>query len=118
MAEENKIISDSFTLLYPEVNRDELLKSEEFNLFAGKRLDSEELSSVYKGYLDLTEKIRAREMERAAEILAKRISSVGALNSSNPPEATFYTREQVKSMSREQIRANYEKIRKSQEKWQ
>ena len=118
MAEENKIIEDSFALLYPDVNKDELLKNEEFNLFAGGRLSNEELSSVYKGYLDLTERIRKREMEKAAEILAKRISSVGALNSSNPPENTYFTREQVKSMSREQIRANYEKIRKSQEKWQ
>ena len=118
MAEENKIISDSFTLLYPELNKDELLKSEEFNLFAGKRLESEELSSLYRGYLDFTEKIRVKEMERAADILARKNSSVGALNSSNAPENTFFTKEQVKSMSREQIRANYEKIRKSQEKWQ
>ena len=118
MAEENKIAEDSFALLYPDVNKDELLKNEDFNLFAGGRLSNEELSSVYKGYLDLTDRIRKREMEKAAEILAKRISSVGALNSSNPPENTYFTREQVKSMSREQIKANYEKIRKSQEKWQ
>ena len=47
MAEENKIAEDSFDLLYPDVNKDELLKNEEFNLFAGGRLSNEELSSVY-----------------------------------------------------------------------
>jgi len=117
MEEENKAPAD-FSLLYPNVNRDELLANEEFNLFAGSRLNTEELSSVYKGYLDLTERIRKREMEKAAEILARKLSSVGSLNNSNPPESTYFSREQVKAMSREQIRVNYEKIRKSQEKWQ
>ena len=82
------------------------------------RLSAEELSEVYRGYLDLTERIRKREMEKAADILAKKLSSVGALNNSNPPENTYFTREQVKGMSRAEIKANYEKIRKSQEKWQ
>ena len=71
MAEENKISEDSFALLYPDVSRDELLKNEEFNLFAGGRLGSEELSTVYKGYLDITERIRKREMERRLRFLQK-----------------------------------------------
>ena len=118
MEEENKILCSDFDLLYPDVNREELLANEEFTLFAGKRLSSEELSSVYRGYLDLTERIRKREMERAAELLSKKLASVGSLNNSNPPETAYFTKDQVRSMSREQIKANYEKIRKSQEKWQ
>ncbi|MBQ8343811.1 MAG: hypothetical protein IJV68_02035 [Clostridia bacterium] len=116
--DENNIHDSDFALLYPDVNKEELLANEEFNLFAGSRLSAEELSEVYRGYLDLTERIRKREMEKAADILAKKLSSVGALNNSNPPENTYFTREQVKGMSRAEIKANYEKIRKSQEKWQ
>ena len=65
--DENNIHDSDFALLYPDVNKEELLANEEFNLFAGSRLSAEELSEVYRGYLDLTERIRKREMEKAAD---------------------------------------------------
>jgi len=111
-------IDEEFSLLYPSVTAEALSADEDFLLFAEGRLDNgNSLSSVYKKYEELTERIRSREKKRAAELLANRLSSVGALSNANPPESTFFTREQVKAMSRAEISKNYEKIRKSQEKW-
>ncbi len=115
---EDNTLNDDFSLLYPNVNRDELLRDEDFNYFAKGKLESESLSTVYGRYSALLTKIRNEEKERASSILANRLASVGALSGAEPPEETFFTREQVKAMSPAEIRKNYEKIRKSQEKWQ
>ena len=115
---EDKEIQDSFSLLYPHTSRQEVMKDERFADYARGKLDGEELSSVYGGYLELVEKIRKEEAEKAISALANRLSSVGSLSNSNPSEDIFFSREQVKAMSRDEIRKNYEKIRKSQEKWQ
>jgi hypothetical protein len=110
-------IDEEFSLLYPEITEESLLADEDFSIFAEGKLDSSSLSNVYKKYGELTERIRKREKEAAAAILANRLSSVGSLSNANPPEDTFFTREQVKAMSKSEIARNYEKIRKSQEKW-
>ena len=111
-------MNDDFSLLYPDVNRDELLRDEDFSYFAKGKLENEGLSSVYGRYTALLAKIRNEEKERAAALLANRLAAVGAVSSAAPPEEVFFTREQVKAMSAADIRKNYEKIRKSQEKWQ
>lgn len=114
--EENKI-TDSFSALYPHINRDELLADEDFGYFAKGKLDTEELTSVYGKYLDLLDRVRGEEREKVSAEFANRMASVGALSAAEPPEEVFFTREQVKSMSAAEIRKNYEKIKKSQEKW-
>ena len=116
MAEEIKI-DEEFSLLFPDVTVETLTADEDFNLFAEGKLGASSLSDVYKKYGELTERIRKREKEAAAAMLANRLSSVGALSNANPPEEVFFTREQVKAMSKSEISRNYEKIRKSQEKW-
>ena len=110
-------IDEEFSLLYPHITEDVLNGDEDFSLFSEGRLEGCSLASVYKKYEELTSRIRNREKEKAAELLANRLSSVGALSNANPPEETFFTREQVRAMSKGEIAKNYEKIRKSQEKW-
>ena len=111
-------MNDDFSLLYPDIDRDELLRDEDFNYFAKGKLESESLSSVYGRFSALLTKIRNEEKEKAAAILANRLASVGAVSTAAPPEETLFTREQVKAMSPAEIRKNYEKIIKSQKKWQ
>ena len=114
--EENKF-TDNFEALYPDTSRDELLADEDFGYFASGKLETESLSSVYGKYLSLIDRIRSAEREKVSAIFANRMASVGSLSAAEPPEETFFTREQVRSMSSAEIRKNYEKIRKSQEKW-
>ena len=116
MAEVIKI-DEEFSLAYPDITEESLLADEDFTLFAEGKLNGASLSDVYRKYGELTERIRKREKEAAAALLANRLSSVGALSNANPPEEIFFTREQVKAMSRSEISKNYEKIRKSQERW-
>ena len=115
--ENDSLNLEEFKLVYPDKNPNELLNDEDFLVFAEGKLEKEPLSSVYKKYTALTEKIIVREKEKFAEILANKISAVGSLANSNPGEEIFFTREQVKSMSKAEITNNYENIRKSQEKW-
>ena len=54
----------------------------------------------------------------AAQAVANAASAVGSLNNSGPTEENdFFTRDQVKAMSQAEVKANYEKIRKSMKKW-
>ena len=109
--------TDSFALLFPDVDKEALLKDEDFSSFAEGKLDTGDIATVYKSYLDLTERIKARERERALSILEAKQSAVGPLSSALPSESAFFTKEEVRSMSKAQIKENYEKIRKSQQKW-
>ena len=115
--ENDSLNLEEFKLLYPEKDPNELLKDEDFLVFADGKLEKEPLSTVYKKYNSLTEKIIVREKEKFADILANKLSAVGSLANANPSEETFFTRDQVKAMSKAEITKNYEKIRKSQEKW-
>ena len=58
-----------------------------------------------------------RAYERAALKLASERASVGALGSSESANDGFFSKEEVLRMSPQEIRRNYTKIRKSQEKW-
>ena len=109
--------AEEFSSFYPDISLKELLESRDFSAFAEGKLEKESVASVYKKYEDFTKRLIDREKEKLAVSLANKLSSVGSLSNANPPEESFYTREQVRSMSRSQIKANYEKIRKSQEKW-
>ena len=115
--ENDSLNLEEFTLLYPDLDPKELLNDGDFAVFAEGKLDKEPLSSVYKKYTSLTERIIVREKEKFADILANKLSAVGSLANSNPSDETFFTRDQVKAMSKAEITKNYEKIRKSQEKW-
>ena len=114
---EESIITDDFSTLYPDVNRDELSNDESFNCFVKGMEEGESVSSVYGRYLSFVEKIKRDERERVSAAFANRMAAVGSLSSEEPPEEIFFTREQVKSMNAAEIRKNYEKIRKSQKKW-
>ena len=53
----------------------------------------------------------------AAQKLANKNASPGSLHNINPAESDFFTADQVRAMSPEEVHKNYDKIRKSMEKW-
>jgi hypothetical protein len=50
-------------------------------------------------------------------MLANQKATPGALSSPKSSDNSYFTREQVKGMSKEEIHKNYDKIRASMTKW-
>lgn len=62
--------------------------------------------------------IVAYEAVRAQKKRSSKLApSTGDIKAAPKPEGEFFTKEQVESMTPEQVKANYDKIRKSMEKW-
>ena len=109
-----------FSEKYPGVNVQELFADEDFLKFGKDALEFIPLTKVYEAYLPIkTERDRiAAEQQKAAAMAANSSVAVGSVTSATPAaDSEFFTKEQVLKMSKEEISKNYEKIRKSQEKW-
>lgn len=105
---------------YPDVNVQELFADEDFLKFGKSALEVVSLASVYEAYLPIkTERERIKaENEKAAALAVNSSVAVGSVTSATDPlDSEFFTPEQVRKMSREEIRKNLDKIRASQEKW-
>lgn len=114
---------EEFSTVYPNVKINDVLQDAEFAAFADGKLGKMSLALVYSQYLlDKSNKAAMadakREADKAAHAQAVGAAAVGSLTNANePPDKDFFTKEQVLKMSRKEISDNYEKIRKSQEKW-
>ena len=105
---------------HPDVDVDELLKNEDFLAIAEEHLGEVPLSTLYSLYtkVDAGKKQKATAIEKQAAQKAANDASVGALGTPNAgAETEFYTKEQVENMSQAEISKNYDKIRRSQERW-
>lgn len=103
---------DTFSRSYPNVSRELLSLDTELALYV-KHAGGTSLNEVYKDYKALCDKIELKIMRT----LSNKANAVGSLSSCAPQESGFYTREQVLAMSSEEIKRNFDKIRKSQERW-
>ena len=109
-----------FAEKYPGVKVQELFADEDFLKFGKEALETVSLTKVYEAYLPIKEeKARLKaENEKAAAMAANSQVAVGSVTSAtDPADSEFFTKEQVLKMSPEEVKKNYEKIRKSQEKW-
>ena len=78
---------------------------------------SPNLSAVYKHFNSLIAKIEESANKKLLQRLANNMAGLGSLASSSPVEDVYFTKEQVRGMTPEQIKRNYQKIRESQAKW-
>ena len=111
---------EEFATAYPTVNVNDVLQDENFRSFAEGKLDKKSLSEVYASYLPFKAAIEGAKLEAQKKAHNKAVASaaVGSLtNASDPADKDFFTFEQVKKMSEKEISDNYDKIRKSQERW-
>lgn len=107
-----------FQKTYPKVKIDDLQKDEVFLKFSEGKLDVLPLTRVYGDYLDFQKELKKQvdiEAEKKAKrMLAKIKSSPGAINTSGEsPEGDFYTIEQIKRMSQNEVSKNFEKVQAS-----
>ncbi len=105
---------------YPDVAMSDVFDNKDFMDFAGELLGEVPLATLYGLYEKTSayKEKKANEIEKKATQIANSQASVGSLASSGAGEdKDFFTKEQVEKMSPAEISKNYEKIRKSQEKW-
>ncbi|MBO5287302.1 MAG: hypothetical protein J6B34_04180 [Clostridia bacterium] len=106
-----------FTRVFPGVNPEEIKKSETFQIFSSLIDAKIPLTDVYTRFKSLCGAIEKRALEKSSQFLANKLSGVGSLSFGESTKDGFFTREQVLKMTPKQISENYDKIRKSQERW-
>lgn len=108
---------DAFMREHPGVDIDELVADEDFREYADGKVGRKPLAEIYSGFLRFVDKYNEKAKARAAQYLANGKASPGALHDITTGESEFFTPEQVRAMSQEDVSKNFEKIQKSMKKW-
>ena len=112
---------EEFRLAFPDVDLQELAKDTDFDDFARGAIGNEPLVSIYRRYTAFCERVAGdaakKAQQRAVAEKAKANAAVGSLsNESDQHEGEFYTLEQIKGMSQEDVSKNWEKVKKSMQR--
>ena len=107
-----------FKSKHPQVDLDKLAEDDAFMKFAEELVGKKPMAEIYDSYQDLVSKIRKEENNAAARQVANAKATPGSLTSSETDSSNdFYSVEQVKKMSQEEVHKNYDKIMASMKKW-
>lgn len=107
----------NFLSKYPDVDLDALIEDEDFGSFSEGKVGVKPLADIYGDYLRFTERFEEKAKSRAARLYANGRASPGALSSSEMGAEVFFTPEQVRAMTPEQVSKNYDTIRASMKHW-
>lgn len=66
---------------HPEVDINTLIQDKQFQTFASGKVGTLPLSEIYEGYAELVAEFEKKSKQKAAQILANRKASPGALSS-------------------------------------
>jgi len=111
---------------YPDVDIKELISDEDFAYFAEGKVGKRPLAEIYERYLGTTGKkasaasdgeIEKKARESAAQMIANKKASVGALSGSGTTDPEFLSKEDVAKMSIAECEKNYDRIQKSMKHW-
>ena len=108
---------EAFVSRYPDVDLPALIEDEGFVLFAEGKTGNRPLTEIYEGYCSLKNTQTEQAKQMAAQMIANRKASPGALAGTDSGDAAFFTAEEVRKMSPSEVHKNYEKIQKSMKKW-
>lgn len=106
-----------FSNKHPEVNLKELTEDKQFQRYAQGKVGVLPLSEIYEGFIDIVSESENKAKKIAKQMVANSKATPGALSTAGTAESTFFTKEQVLGMTKEEISKNYEKIKESQKKW-
>lgn len=107
---------NDFSIIYPNISKEHLLSNESLRFFAEGK-ESKQLSVVYATYCKFANVIRNDAITQEKARISNAVGASGALSSSQGSKSSYFTREQVKAMSPEEIKQNYDLIRQSQISW-
>lgn len=108
---------EAFVEKHPEADINALLADPQFQLFASGKVGTLPLAEIYEGYTELIAEFDKRSKQKAKQILANRKASPGALSSPNANNEGLFSVEQVRAMTPEEVKKNFDKIRASMRKW-
>jgi len=103
---------EAFSKAFPNISRDLLINDSSFVAYT-QNISSTPLIQAYKDYCALCDSIESKVMHS----LSASRASVGALSDATSSNEGYFTKEQVKRMSPQEIKRNFEQIRRSQERW-
>lgn len=106
-----------FSTKHPEVNLQSLVSDVMFQKFADGKIGKQPLSDIYDSFIELVSGYEKKAKQTVKQALANKKASPGSLSSTNPNDSGFYTKEQVRAMTKEEVHKNYDKIRASMRKW-
>lgn len=102
---------NSFRQKYPTIDVGELLKDNNFNSFADGKWGNQSIVKIYEDYQNLLKVINTKATEKAAQKIANQNAGVGGLGDTQTNTGDgLYTLEELKSMSQEEVRKNYDKV--------
>lgn len=118
-AERNRWYADDrvqFEKQFPDVDVPRLIEDARFADYAEGKVGRRPLAAIYEGYLGLMEQSESNARQMAAQMLANRKASPGALSSSEG-QADYFSPSEVKKMSPSEVKRHYDVIRNSMSKW-
>ena len=107
----------AFERLFPGISVEKALNDPDFKVFAEAKGKSGDFCEIYTSYASFVKKIANEAVFRAKLAQNNKQASPGALNSVESNNNGYFTKEQVKKMTKDQIAKNYNIIRQSQQKW-
>lgn len=109
--------SEDFQSKHPEVDLGELINNEVFQKFAEGKVGTTPMAKIYENFVDFTKAYEKKAKLQAAQMVANKKASPGTLTSPGQSESGFYSIEDVKKMSAEEMRKNWDKVQASRAKW-
>lgn len=109
---------EAFTAKYPSVDMNALIADPQFAAYADGKVGKKPLAEIYEGFKAFSTDLQKKADERAAQAIANKAASPGALGSTKAPDSNFFTREQVQAMSQAEVKKHYDDIRRSMKSWQ
>ncbi len=108
---------EDFIKKYPDVDLDKLVADKSFAEYADGKVGQRPLAEIYEGYERFVKVSQKKADQRAAQALANSKASPGALSGGQAPESEYFTYEQVKAMTSDEVSKNYDRIRESMKTW-
>ena len=108
--------SIAFAEAYPDVKIEDLAKNPNFLAFAAGKVGTVPLADIYRDYTETGNAFVKEYQEKVAKERANKNASPGSLGSGGSP-GEYFTPEQVRDMSRTEIRKNMKAIEASMKKW-
>lgn len=101
---------------YPDLDFEALAKDDMFKMFAQGKIGNMSMASIYEGYKEVQATIDKKAKEVAKRLVANKQASPGSLSTSSETPNAFYTLDELKKLSKEEVRRNYDKVIASQKR--
>lgn len=109
---------NAFKTKHPDVDLKKLISDKSFELYAKDLVGEKPLSEIYESYMDIVSQYQKEQQNAEARNLANAKASPGSLTGSETDNSfDFFTVEQVKKMSQEEVHKNFDIIMASMKKW-